>query len=104
MARRPGRLPSAAVCESMAVEPFQQLVHQIVARWRDGDPPDTLEALRRHGELRPMAAAVAELAAQEFLLRRARGEPLDTVEFCGRFPNCASIFSNARCNSRYLKS
>lgn len=90
MARRRGRLPSAPLFDSMAAEPYQQLVNQIVARWRDGDPPDTIEAIQRHAELGRAAAAVAELAAEEFLLRRARGEPLDTIDFCGRFPNCAS--------------
>ncbi len=86
----PGRLPSASVREPMSAEPYQQLIRQIVDRWRNGDPPDTIEALRRHAELQHLAPAIAALASEEFQLRRARGERLDTVEFCARFPGCAS--------------
>jgi serine/threonine protein kinase len=75
----------------MAYEPYQQLIQQIVARWRSGDPPDTIEALRQHEQLRRRSFAIAELASEEFHLRRARGEPLNTEEFCARFPDCASL-------------
>ncbi|MFM7071846.1 MAG: protein kinase domain-containing protein [Planctomycetota bacterium] len=85
------RLPSASLFDSMAYEPYQQLIQQIVARWRSGDPPDTIEALRQHEHLSRRSSAIAELASEEFHLRRARGEPLNTEEFCARFPSCASL-------------
>ncbi len=76
--------------DPMTAQPYQLLVRQIVTRWRGGDPPDTLAALRLHAELQPLPAAIVELACEEFQLRRARGEPLSTREFCSRFPRHAA--------------
>ncbi len=58
----------------------------VIQRWERGEEPDTFAALEEHPEWRADKVCVLDLAYEEYCIRLARGEELDTAEFCARFP------------------
>lgn len=70
--------------------PMKELARSIRSRWREGQPPDALDALQAHPDLGQDNSAVIELAYEEYCLRREAGEVIDHRAFCERFPGCRS--------------
>ncbi len=55
-------------------------------RWKSGERADTRGVLRKHPLLRRDKSMVMELACEEFIQRRAKGEAVNAAEFSRQFP------------------
>lgn len=66
---------------------LQARADAIRAAWRAApESPDTHAVLGRDPELAGVKSIVVDLALEEFMIRRQRGERIDPDEFCDRFP------------------
>ncbi len=57
----------------------------IKRRWREGETPDAVEALRQHPEIASRHSLVLEIALEDYCLRKEAGEAIDSVAFCDQF-------------------
>jgi hypothetical protein len=63
----------------------QEIADSTIARWQGGELPDTLTVFRSHPEIDWPSTVVCELAYEEYVLRKERGETIDRARFVSRF-------------------
>lgn len=64
----------------------RQRVSDVISQWRRNHAPDARRFLSEHPEVKSAPSLVIDLAYEEFCLREASGEQVDTEKFCDRFP------------------
>ncbi|MFO0879377.1 MAG: serine/threonine-protein kinase [Gemmataceae bacterium] len=79
-----------------------RLARQIASAWLEGAPPDAHAALAEHPELAEDRSALAELAYEEFCLRKQAGETIDVEAFCASFPAIESFLHRILAADLYL--
>jgi tetratricopeptide (TPR) repeat protein len=89
----------------LSLYPLRFEVGQVIASWREGTtPPDARAVLEDQPEILSDPFLVLELAHAEYEIRRLRGEPIDPLEFCARFPEVASLLRDAVAVNAYFES
>lgn len=68
--------------------PAAAFLSEVRRRWRSGERPDALAALRSAPDLTRDRIGVLELALEEYCTRSQAGEAIDVEEFCARFGSC----------------
>ncbi len=70
---------------SVSIRRPEKVASLIKLRWREGEAPDAVEALRRHPEIACRHSLALEIALEDYCLRKEAGESIESTEFCQQF-------------------